>query len=86
MNVVVPLFACKRCGEPGKTVGLQHAGTTVAVLHACHGCIDQTAAELARVRPVFDAMLAAGVARDLANDVMTFLLERLYPDPRVVPP
>lgn len=43
----------------------------------CDKCRHKTAAHLARVKPIFEAMLAAKVPRKMADEIMTFLLERL---------
>jgi hypothetical protein len=41
---------------------------------ACDECVAKTEAILARVRPVFEAMLACGIPRELANRTMTYML------------
>lgn len=79
MSNVSPLFKCGRCGGPSKPFDLTLNGEPHSSGFGCGACIDQTIDDLARVRPVFDAMLTVGVDRVLANDTMTFLLERLHP-------
>jgi hypothetical protein len=76
---VVPLHRCGACGGPGAPLDLQCDGevTAVTVCDACHASIE---ADLRRVRPVFDTMLAIGVPNDIANHVMTYLLDR-WPSP-----
>lgn len=76
MGDVVQLHRCSRCGAAGKRTELAKDGVTVAEFSACDACIDAVTGTLARVRPVFDAMLAVGIDREVANDAMTFLLER----------
>ncbi len=66
------------CGAPCDRVELALNGEPIADLSGCDTCIDKIAGELAAVRPVFDAMLACGVSRELANDTMTFMLDRHY--------
>jgi hypothetical protein len=56
-----------------------HRDEHVAAFSACEACVEKTTKELATVRPVFDAIIAAGVDRDLANEVMDFLLARHSP-------
>ena len=79
MNNVVPIFKCRRCGAAGRPVDTALDGEVVASGYGCSSCVEKTTSELARVRPIFDAMIAAGVDRVLANDTMTFLLTRLNP-------
>lgn len=54
-------------------------GEIMASFRACDACINETQSELDRVRPVFDAMIAVGLDRELANEVMSTILERIYP-------
>jgi hypothetical protein len=74
----IPLFRCASCGEAGKRVDLSWNDKVVGTFTACQSCIDRTTATLDRVRPIFDAMIAAGVDRDLANEALRAILE----DPR----
>lgn len=78
---VVELRRCRRCGKPARERDLLFQGEPLATFDACDACIAETDATLSRVRPVFDAMLAAGIDRGIANDVMTVLLERITPPP-----
>lgn len=77
---VTPLRLCV-CGEPGAplTVSSVSDGET---FHAfiCDACLAKAQARLASVRPVFDAMLACAVPREIADETMTFLLDRLDED------
>jgi hypothetical protein len=75
---VVPFFRCKLCGARGSRLDLQLRGTSVGTIVGCDVCLAKTEATLARVRPIFDAAIAAGVPRDLANEALTFILD----DPR----
>lgn len=79
--VVVPIYRCSACSGPGRLFRFisEHDGS-ILMVWTCDGCIEKYEAHLASVRPVFDAMLAAGVPKDKANDVMTFLLEQ-FPGP-----
>lgn len=75
-NNVIQLFRCRRCGAPGTSrVGVK-GGEEVMRFFGCDACVDEDSATLARVRPIFDAMLEAGIDRDLANDTMTFMLQK----------
>lgn len=78
MTVVVEMHRCEQCGKPARKVDLQLCGEHIAHFFGCAACGEQTQDELARVRPVFYAMIAAGVSRELANDTMTFLIDRFY--------
>ena len=82
MSAVVVLGKrCARCGGRTRDASVWSLDETETHREiqfiSCPGCVEKTYAELANVRPVFDAMLAAGVPRDLANDAMTFLLVRM---------
>ena len=81
MSAVVPFGRrCGRCGDRTETatrvLGETETHREIPFV-ACPGCIAKVSADLDSVRPVFDAMVAAGVPRDLANATMTFMLERL---------
>jgi len=77
---VVPLFRCKACGKEGRPTELEYEGKILGKFYACDECVAKVEGHLANVRPVFDAMIAAGVDRSIANETMTFLLDGL-PDP-----
>lgn len=79
MSNVVALRPCRGCGGPARRVELAHRGEVFVTVDICGACVDKGQEELARVRPVFDAMVAAGVPRDVANDTMTYMLGRLGP-------
>jgi hypothetical protein len=78
---VVPFRKCK-CGQPG-TMRLVHwendTESQTIELIACDKCWNTSGDFLAHVRPVFDAMIACGCPRDIANDTMTFMLESWNP-------
>lgn len=76
MGDVASLFPC-RCGATGRRRTLVYEGDDVAVFDACDDCIAASDELLTRVRPVFLAMVAAGVDRDIANEAMSFLLNRM---------
>lgn len=40
---------------------------------------EETMDELDNVRPIFDAMIGAGVQDDVANCIMTLILDHLHP-------
>lgn len=76
MSEVVPLLRCRRCGKAGSPCTLEHKDQAVAHFVACDECVEYCSSTMARVRPIFDAMIAAGIDRELANETMTFMLER----------
>jgi hypothetical protein len=82
MADVTPLRRCRRCGEAAKPVDLDYRGEVFATIDVCDACVDETNAELARMRTVFDAMVVAGVSRELANETMTYMLRRLAEEQR----
>jgi hypothetical protein len=71
---VIPFRRCK-CGAAGKPLELCFQGDVVAPFIACEGCLEKVSETIDRVRPVFDAMIKAGVSREHANQTMTYLLE-----------
>lgn len=73
---VVPLRPCA-CGGAGRVVKLSAPGVEELDIVVCDKCRTKTDAHLKRVRPIFQAMLAAKVPRKMADETMTFLLERL---------
>lgn len=74
MSNVTPIRRCL-CGKLGTQRTLVYEETDVATFIACDACIAGTDELLVRVRPVYNAMLAAGVNRDDANDAMSYLLD-----------
>ena len=78
MSEPTPLFRCGGCGAPGRIRVVEWDGNPRAArISACDACLEETLEHLAAVRPVFEAMVAAGIDRGLANDAMTDLLARL---------
>jgi hypothetical protein len=73
---VTPMFRCK-CGAPGTRRELTLNDIPVTSLSACDDCVAQVNATLDRIRPVFDAMIAAGIDRTLANETMTYMIDRM---------
>jgi hypothetical protein len=76
---VIPLHRCQRCGRPG----LLRCATTADGAESydytsCETCELIAESQIWRVKPVYDAMLAVDVPVDVANDVMDYLLARLY--------
>lgn len=65
---------CGRCLRPTAS-SLNGTGD----IPGCAECIALTNAELAAVRPIFDAMIAGGIQRPVANAVMTAYLDSLLP-------
>lgn len=71
-----------RCGAPGALVDVAHDGQYgphIYTIIACEACLDTSMEQLSKVRPVFNAMIAADVPQPIANEVMSFLLEKLDP-------
>jgi hypothetical protein len=54
-------------------------GEKVDAFIGCGECTAAVSAELARIRPVFEVMIACGVPRDLANDTMSYMLREWTP-------
>jgi len=79
VNSVLVLHKCGRCGQAAIPFDLELRGEQVASGWSCKECLQKTQNELESVKPVFEAMLSCGVTRDVANDVMTYLLERHNP-------
>ena len=77
MNVTVHPSSLCRCGEVGTPLILAAENGDVCVM-VCDTCRNQTFAELDQVRPVFNAMIKAGVDRGVANEVMSVLLDRIH--------
>lgn len=72
---VVPLHRCV-CGAQGQ-LRTAACGADTATFVACDECMKTSVNLLASVRPIFEMMLICGVPRDVANDTMTFMLERM---------
>ena len=75
-GAVIPLHRCGRCKQLGNPCDIALAGDIVASIVVCDTCLVDLKTDLLSVRPVFDAMIACGIDRDLANDTMVYLLER----------
>jgi hypothetical protein len=80
MGGVVPIFRCGRCGAPGAPVDVVHEGERLLTVHACRPCLAEVKLELARVRPVYEAMLEVGLSRAFADDLMGLVVAKLFPD------
>lgn len=76
---VTPLLPCPGCGAVSNPVDLEYQGSVVATIRSCPECLEAAKQLLDSVRPVFDAMITAGVSKELANETMTFLLDRHSP-------
>lgn len=72
MNVV-PLHRCL-CGKVGQPNVLT-CDDEEETIFACAECVAKTEAVIARVRPIFEALLACGVSREVANETMSFMLD-----------
>jgi len=79
MSVGNIIFAgnCHQCGRLTLPRELQLNGETIASFYGCPSCVDKTIHTLARVKPIFQTMITQDIPRDIANDVMTYLLEKL---------
>lgn len=80
MSNVVSIRRCGRCRGLGDKIDLALLEEVVAQVVACEVCTDLTLLELNACQPIFEAMVEAGVPRDLANEAMTFLLDRWTPE------
>jgi hypothetical protein len=78
---VVPLHRpppCSHCGGVGKPVEVCCPDDrSFTIISICDSCRDKCALKLARVMPVFEAMLACGASREVANEAMSFLLNAM---------
>lgn len=75
---VTPLYAC-RCGGPGTlrelcAVDEPTESFTIAI---CDSCAEKSERFLSRMRPVFQALLTAGIRKDIADDAMSCLMDML---------
>lgn len=68
---------CGCCGGPGVRRTLRRKGRPDEVVVSCDACADAISDTLRRVRPIFRAMLRAGISLEIANDTMTYLLDRM---------
>lgn len=81
MSNVIHFHRCL-CGQPGKlrVVGLDDNSVDSVNFIACDDCLSTSQTFLDRMRPVFAAMRAVGVPREIANETMTFLLDKIPDD------
>lgn len=77
---VVSLHACA-CGSAGRFRTLELKGVEAGKVLVCDGCLAESDRRLAQVRPVFEAMLGAGIRHDIANRAMTVLLNLMAEGP-----
>lgn len=85
MNEPIYLFRCERCGKSHGTKIMEvtlkgNESDHIFEFKTCDACFKKTVGELDRVRPVFEAMQAANIPGEIANETMTFLLNKLYFD------
>lgn len=68
------------CGKPSTRREIEFEGEVIGVMvcdECCLSCCSLSGALLDKVRPVFEAMLAADVPKGVADETMTFLLDRI---------
>ena len=70
---VIEMRRCN-CGRPARPRELSLSGVVVGTADICSTCVRAADDELAKVRPVFDAMIACDTSRERANCLMTMLL------------
>jgi len=75
MKNVVPIRRCI-CGEAGLQRVMQYSDRAMTIF-ACDKCVEATQSHLMKVVPVFSERIACGVPRDIANDTMTFMLNKM---------
>lgn len=75
-QVVVPLFKCKRCDEIGISRKFVFGQSHFDAI-ACDSCIEEIQGTIIKVRPIFDAIIMAGISLTIATDAMAFILDRL---------
>lgn len=78
MAQVITLRPCV-CGKPGERREIEFEGEVVAFM-SCEECLNTSNTFLDRVRPIFEAMRAVGVPREIASETMTFLLDKIPDD------
>lgn len=61
---------CLKCGAPAGLVEVQFADGSLGHHLACQKCFDEARADLEEKRRQFDELIAAGVSRSDANDIM----------------
>lgn len=72
---VVPLHKCV-CGAAGSPRTMIWKDETIKFF-SCDRCVETADIFLDRMRPVFETMRACGVPGEIANDAMTYLLDKL---------
>jgi hypothetical protein len=64
-------MSCRKCWAPqAHPVELAKGGEVFAIADICDGCFDRALAGYDVMRAQFDELIAAGVPRDMANDIM----------------
>lgn len=74
---VVALWACRKCGKPGRPLTLT-AGVVeayVAKVGICEPCLALALDGAARLRRLWDVLIAEGVDKDHANKVLILLID-----------
>jgi hypothetical protein len=79
MPDLIPIRTCWHCSQPARRREFIFRDVKVCDFSACDECAAEVERELSAARPIFDAMIAAGVDRETANDTMTYLLNRWKP-------
>jgi len=66
---------CRSCGAEGEPIEIEMNGETVASGSLCGPCFEQAKEGAAKLREEFDQLLAAGVSRKDANDLLIARME-----------
>lgn len=78
---VIPIVRCKGCTgtKLAQAMEIQMVGseTMLTGRALCNECIAKLVRLLDQVRPIFDKMIECQIPEDIANEVMTTLLERM---------
>ena len=76
LNNIRQLYSCA-CGEPGSPFQVVWQGDVVAHGPLCPRCRELTGSVLDRVRPIYHAIVSAGLGREIASATLTFMLDQM---------
>lgn len=68
-------MTCRRCGEPGTETIVTREGIEMGRGILCDPCLAQAVAIADDNREIFESLIASGVTRERANEMM---IARLY--------
>lgn len=72
----VPSVTCHDCGATeAREIAVERFGVRAVLGHLCDGCFAVAQARADELRQQFDALLAAGLSREAANERMIAIVE-----------